>query len=588
LQLIKATIKSIDAYGLSNVTVGKVAALAGLSQGIVNFHFNGKSDLLLSTLKYVIDEYYDAMEVIFSSKNDPIQILTSVIEYSFEPQLCDLEKIVAWYAFQGECTANSAYADLCRESDQAFRSNLLTVIASMDCFEEKNARSSLAISRALGGVIEDHWLEYLLNPESFDHAVAKQTCFDFLDAFFPGQFSIQTASIHAKASKRPEIAESLAPWTYHNQEFFELENELIFRKSWLIAGHISDLPNAGDYLTFDAVGERALIIRGQEGQIRAFHNVCRHRGAKVLGDVQGNCPGAIMCRFHGWSYNPDGTVRHIPRADTFTGLDERDNGLVKLDVEIWFGFVFINFSEGAKSLAETLSGVADQIAPYMTEKMQPLPNTKYRNLRPQNWKITHDIDNEGYHVPVGHPSLQQLYGKSYSDRTINNVSVSSATINEKQGKLWSVRHYQNILPRFDHLPEENQRLWLYIGISPSIVIGIYPDMVEYYMSVPKSISESHYIGGAYGLPDARREVKLSRYLTQRINQTTEQEDEQFVNWIQEGIHSSVFPTPKLSSLEQGVSSLHREIQEIIPVASLPNAPAVGELAAINQRFLSGE
>ena len=383
-----------------------------------------------------------------------------------------------------------------------------------------------------------------------------------------------------------ETIDHLAPWTYWNPEFFELEKELIFKKNWLLVGHISDIPNKGDYLTFDAVGERALIIRDENQQIHAFHNVCRHRGAKVVESDHGNCPRALVCPFHGWSYHLNGQIRHIPRAETFPGLEKEKSGLVKLPLEIWLGFIFINFDEQSESLASKMQPVVDKFLPYQLEKVEPLPGTKYRQTRPYNWKIIHDIDNEGYHVPIGHPSLQQLYGQNYKDEIEHDIPVSYGYINEKPGKLWSVRHYQKMLPEFDHLPEENQRLWLYTGIFPSMVIGFYPDMIEYYMSIPVSPQRTEYMGAAYALPDSRREVKLSRYLTQRINQSTDQEDESFMRWIQKGIKSSAFPKLQLSTLEHGVKHLHQNIQKRIPVGRLVEEPGAEIVVELNQAMMS--
>ena len=385
--------------------------------------------------------------------------------------------------------------------------------------------------------------------------------------------------------KSNETTDILAPWTYWNPEFFELEKEQIFKKNWLLVGHISDIPDPGNYLTFDAVGERALIIRDENSNIHAFHNVCRHRGAKVVEHDQGNCPRALVCPFHGWSYHLDGSLRHVPRIETFPGLDKEKSGLVKLSLEIWLGFIFINFNENAESLASKMQPVIDKFLPYKPEEVKPLPGTRYRQIRPYNWKIIHDIDNEGYHVPIGHPSLQQLYGQNYRDEIEDDIPVSYGYINEKPGKLWSVRHYQKILPHFEHLPDDYQRLWLYTAVFPSMVISFYPDMVEFYMSVPLSTESTEFIGACYGLPDSRREVKLSRYLTQRINQSTDQEDESFVRWIQKGIKSSAFPKLQLSTLEHGVKHLHQQIQQRIPIGQLVNEPGCGKVAEINYSMM---
>ena len=104
----------------------------------------------------------------------------------------------------------------------------------------------------------------------------------------------------------------LPAWTYTSEELLELEREHLFRRHWQLACHQNDLPKPGDYLSFDLCGERALIVRGADGVVRAFHNVCRHRGSRVVGEPRGNCPRAIVCPFHGWSYQ-SGRDRLKPR-----------------------------------------------------------------------------------------------------------------------------------------------------------------------------------------------------------------------------------------------------------------------------------
>ena len=579
-QLINATIKAISAYGLSKLTITKVAKIANLSQGIVNFHFKSKDQLLLATLKFVSDEYNLALNDVYNSTDNPLEILHRVIDVSFDPVLCSPDKVIIWYAFWSESQARKDYLKICSQDDQLFREKLVELFSALIKDNDLPAYNPVSIARGFEGIIDDHWQEFLTDPDNADRQLAKQTCKDYLNAFVPLPLASKNAS-ETQPCKNSETVDLLAPWTYYNEEFYELEKEFIFKKNWLLVGHHSDIPNAGDYLTFDAVGERALIIRQNDNRIFAFHNVCRHRGAKVVEDATGNCPRALVCPFHGWSYHLDGSVRHIPKFESFKNLDKQTSGLVPIAVEIWSGFIFINFTKGCKSIAATMAPVADKFAPYKLDALQPLPGTKYCQQRPYNWKIIHDIDNEGYHVPIGHPSLQQLYGQNYEDKIEHDVPVSYGYISDKPGKLWSVRNYQNILPEFEHLPKQNQRLWLYTGIFPSMVIGFYPDMIEFYMSIPTSPTSSNYIGGAYALADDRREVKLSRYLTQRINQSTEQEDESFVKWIQQGIQSSAFPALQLSSLEHGVKHLHNQIQQRIPVARLAKQPDIGKVSQIN-------
>ena len=113
------------------------------------------------------------------------------------------------------------------------------------------------------------------------------------------------------------------------------------------------------------VGERALIVRGKDGVVRGFHNLCRHRGSRVVADSQGKCKNALVCPFHGWVYNLDGTLRGAARPRSFPELDKTAFGLMPLDLEIWMGFIFIRFHKGPQpSVAELMQPVAPRSRHY--------------------------------------------------------------------------------------------------------------------------------------------------------------------------------------------------------------------------------
>ena len=164
----------------------------------------------------------------------------------------------------------------------------------------------------------------------------------------------------------------LPGWCYHSPALLEVEKEHVFRNHWQIAGHVSDVPNPGDYLTMDVVGERALILRGKDGVVRAFHNICRHRGSRVAAAEKGTCKNALVCPFHGWVYNLDGTLRGAARPRSFPDLDKTEFGLMPLDLEIWMGFIFVRFRSGPQpSVAELMAPFEAEIANYRIADMVP-------------------------------------------------------------------------------------------------------------------------------------------------------------------------------------------------------------------------
>ncbi|MBT5190492.1 MAG: Rieske 2Fe-2S domain-containing protein [Proteobacteria bacterium] len=595
-QLIEATIHCISTYGLSNTTISRVTQTADLSTGIANFYFSSKKQLLLETLQSLSAEYERVIGRAFSLTGTPRKILSNVIRARFDPQIFTAEKIAVWYAFTSESRARTEYMLICEDKDTAFMESLAGTVKVLT---EKNARADLnpiAIARALEGLLNGYWEEALFQPDDFDSSAAIDLCESFIASVFPESKTNDGCAKASNTDRSPNPVDSatntqnnaqsdlLAPWTYYSTEFLELEQNHLFKTHWLLAGHISDIPHPQNYLTFDAVGERALIIRNQDGKIRAFHNVCRHRGAKLVDSERGTCGRTLSCPFHGWTYCLDGELLSVPAAQTFENLDISQNGLVPLDLEIWMGFLFIRFGGTGDSVADSLEPIKELVTPYQLEKIEPIAGSRYQETRPYNWKIIHDIDNEGYHVPTGHPALQQLYGKTYEDSEMGGVLVAQGQINDNPGRIWSVRQYQKLLPQFDHLPDHNQRAWLYFNIFPSMVIGLYPESIEFYMTLPNTVDSTWYLGASYGVPDDRREVKVARYLSARINKLTEKEDASFMRWMQLGMNSSAFPKPKLSSKEENVRRFHKRIQSELPVAQLANEPKSGDVQNINHRI----
>lgn len=374
----------------------------------------------------------------------------------------------------------------------------------------------------------------------------------------------------------------LPAWTYRSQSLLELEKREVFHTHWQIAGHVNDLPEPGDYLTFDVGEERALVIRGQDGVIRGFNNLCRHRGARVAPDAQGHCKNAIVCPFHGWVYNLDGTLRGPARPKSFGDLDRSQYGLKPIECEIWLGFIFIRFRPGPQlSVAETLAIHYADLVDYRIPELVPATGFQ-TTLSPVNWKSVRDVDNEGYHVAMAHPGLQDLYGAHYKDFTYpNGLSASKAPYNAHAGRRWSVRNYVNLAPEATWLPAEKRRMWAYYGIFPNGVISVTPECVQFYQEFPVSIGETLVRGATYRHPNEDRRLRIARYLAQRIDRETFREDQQLTIWSNEAMKSAAFEGFHLSDLEYGVRNHHDQLRRLLPVMTVNEAPAEGRVADLN-------
>ncbi len=179
-------------------------------------------------------------------------------------------------------------------------------------------------------------------------------------------------------------------------EYFEREREAIFRKVWLNLGRVEDIQKPGDYVVKDIAVLKAAIIlvRGDDGQVRAFHNVCRHRGNQVA-QGRGNAKG-FACGFHGWTYDTAGQCVFVPDEEVFFDLDRAQLGLPPLRCETFAGFIFVTVNPAAAPLAEYLGDFGEQIKDFPFHTMQ-----RMHTLRADvncNWKVFVDAFQESYHT----------------------------------------------------------------------------------------------------------------------------------------------------------------------------------------------
>lgn len=207
------------------------------------------------------------------------------------------------------------------------------------------------------------------------------------------------------AQKFPELGTApIAAEPCISPQFFERERERIFRRSWLCLGNVCELPERGDYIVREVAicDASILIMRGQDGVVRGFHNVCSHRGNTLAWDVSGRCRGYLNCNFHSWGYDSTGQLKWIPDAENFFDLDQSKLGLTPIATEIFNGFVFVNL-DPHETLAEYLDGVTERLPAEGFDQLRL--QRMYRINERANWKVAMDAQNEGYHVFSQHRYL---------------------------------------------------------------------------------------------------------------------------------------------------------------------------------------
>lgn len=379
----------------------------------------------------------------------------------------------------------------------------------------------------------------------------------------------------------------LPAWTYHSPALFDLERDKLFLTHWQVVGHVGDIPAAGDWLAFDLLGERAVVMRGADGVVRAFHNLCRHRGARVVDGSKGHCKGAIVCPFHGWVYNLDGSLRGAARPSSFGELKREDFGLKPIEMEVFHGFIFLRFKEGPQpSVATMLAPYEADFSAYGLDKLLPVRNLDWTSELPVNWKSVRDVDNEGYHVALAHPSLQELYGRTYRDMHLRDgLSISIGWYDDTMARGWSVRNYVRISPPRPDLPPHLQKAWTYYGLFPNAVFAVTPEGAQFYQEIPIGPGRTRLTGRLYRWPDETRQTRLARYLAYRIDRATSAEDQQLSIWSNESMKSEAFEGFHLSDLEYGLRRHHDGLRRLFPVMTLPQEPPGHRLPQLHEELI---
>lgn len=368
----------------------------------------------------------------------------------------------------------------------------------------------------------------------------------------------------------------LPDWVYRDPDFYQREIERILLPSWQVVCHESDLPQIGDFQRLDFVGRPIFAVRGDDGAIRAFYNVCRHRAARLLdgdGSGAGRCARSrIVCPYHGWTYGLDGKLRGLPDAASYDGLERSEWGLKSPELEIWQGFVFVRCRPGGPTVAEIMAPYAELIDAYRIPEMKALGRV---TLRPRdvNWKTVVENYADGLHIPVAHPGLSALAGNSYRLQAGDHVMHMSADVGDRGTGSWSCRAYSRYLPEVEHLPSRLRRRWNYFLLWPNLAFDLYPDQVDFMQMIPLGPGRTLIREIPYGHADDRRRMRAARYLNWRVNRVVNAEDRDLIERVQAGMDSGEFGQGPLSRQEVCLRMMADRLRRVLPEALRSTPPA---------------
>ncbi len=362
---------------------------------------------------------------------------------------------------------------------------------------------------------------------------------------------------------------ALEPHLYTDPALLEAEQEVIFERTWQLAGHVSSLPRTGSYLTASAGTQPVLVVRDEHGALRAYRNVCRHRASRLLSG-SGQCKAAIRCRYHGWTYKLDGTLIGVPEGLAFGArLNKSALSLMPVRVEEMCGLVFVNLDPDAAPLAELVGDLPQRLAPYRIETLQAFAPTC--GTQPANWKVIADNYIEGYHIPIAHPGLMRMLDYKHYDVEVHEHYVwFDAPLRSKPSSNRLERLYSQLVTPMPGLSDADRGMWRYAYIYPNTTIDLYPDQVGTWQLLPDGVASTRDVSASYRPAGASPRTRFVQWANQRLNTLVLDEDVDLVDNVQQGLMTRGYRCGPLSAREAGVAWFADRIR-----ADLAPAPSAG-------------
>ncbi len=333
-----------------------------------------------------------------------------------------------------------------------------------------------------------------------------------------------------------------AAW-YVDPRIAELERLSVFSKTWQLVARTDQLQAPGQFVATTVAGEPVVVVRGNDGVLRAFYNVCRHHAAAVVTQACGQA-ALLHCPYHGWNYGLDGSLKGMPEFEGVENFDRAQNGLVPIRVETWECFVFVNLDHLAAPLAQFLGGLVRRVAPLGITKLHYFDRRTY-NIN-CNWKVF--VDNYldgGYHVPHLHKGLNSVL--DYKHYTIENedrycLQSSPMVASDEDAAMGSAR--------------KGDRAW-YFWQHPNLMINCYEGYMDTNLVIPVDVDHCTVMFDFYfaGIGEAHRE-----YNEQSVNvgNRVQEEDLGICEDVQRGLKSRAYRAGRLSvRREAGEQLFHR-------------------------------
>ncbi len=316
---------------------------------------------------------------------------------------------------------------------------------------------------------------------------------------------------------------------YTDPEIFELEKERIFFRTWQYVGHKSQVAKPGDYMTTTIVDQGVFVIRGRDGELRAFYNVCQHRAHELL-EGTGNVKAVITCPYHAWAYAPDGSLRAARNCESVKGFDKSDFGLKPVRVEEFCNLIFVNLDDDAVPLAQQAPNLEASIrgfVPNYDDLAFTGTSTFGDSVMQAGWKVVVDNYVECYHCGPAHPAFADMIDMACYEHTIDGISafqLGPETKPENSAYTFS-----------EDDPIQRAAFWY---LWPTTTINVVPGSVNVNIThiVPRSPTTTSFVNERLSAPGDPEDKDRDTYLFDLLGR----EDQSLCESVQRGLMSHAY------------------------------------------------
>lgn len=287
---------------------------------------------------------------------------------------------------------------------------------------------------------------------------------------------------------------------YTSAEVFAEEAERVFARQWICVGRAGSLAEPGAYLLAEIAGESIIVLRDQSGTLRAFYNVCRHRGTRLCEAASGRLSETIQCPYHAWTYGLDGRLIGAPHMHEVEGFSKADYPLHGAALGTWDGFLFVNLSPAPTPLADAFAPLDSKFARFNLPALRTVRRIEYDVKA--NWKLILQNYNECLHCPTIHPELTTKLPYTSGANDLVEGPFLGGYMEIKAPHDSATMSGRTCALPLGNLPEDERHRAFYYALFPTMMLSLHPDYAVYYTVWPKTAITSRVVCEWMVHPDA--------------------------------------------------------------------------------------